>query len=413
MTSHPATATASERLSPRLRAACVALALVASPSPAAADMWCAWPLVVHEWGVHVLGPDGAPAASERLPSWFHTTIGGPSPSVAPVSSMPADNGVRKLPVVHFYAPQGITESIPLGLEVGFARGAASAWYPQVDRFRSAAAAHSPEAVIARGALAVARAARSPWGGGPPLATDPTRQLAWDRLELTRAPTAATAPSGRTGIAWVDAARALPALWVNRGAESERFAFYEGDTSESTPLALRRAAGFTTTRRAYELENRGAHPVHDVFVVVREGDQTFVPFVAELAPGARWAFVLEDARVDGAALAAATSDRLRARLVDPASPDGPAAPGAAECVTGRDPAIPFERAHGHALYRGEVDVLLSAWAERFFERPGARILYREDEDALDEALPLSIYTSMWTTVVLERAGLALWQLDHLP
>ncbi|MCC6622565.1 MAG: hypothetical protein IT385_14980 [Deltaproteobacteria bacterium] len=359
----------------RLALAC---GLVLLPLVARADMWCAQLIAVHEWGVHVFGPDGAARPSDevradpaRLPAWFVRPATHPSATRPPVRTLPADTGVRRLPVVTVWAPNAPAPGgIPLGLEVGFARGTASVWYPDVDRL---------------------------------LATTEPRELVWDRLELTTAPRLPPLP---TDVPWVATSRGLEgALWVNGPRASERFVFYEADTHEPTPLALERAPGWTAARPVHRLTNRGRHPVHDVLVVRRTGDTRFVVHVPTLAPGEGHTFTLADHRVvDDAAWRRATHERLTGALTL-AAPE-PAAPPSATCVIGRQPAVPFVRADGHRLHRAEVDLLMAVWGERFFEGAGTRILYREDVGYLDEAMPLSVYTDMFHTVALRRAGLAL-------
>lgn len=398
-----------------------ALALVlAAPSGAHAKSWCAYPLWVHEWGVHVFDGAGRPRATGLLPDFFHREVTGTAAAGPAVRELPADGGERDLPVVHFYSPRrGDGVHIPVGLEVGFTGGPASTWFPQVDLFRSAAAANGPTALAARASLVALRAARAAagtWVGGPdgkraPLPEDPTRQLVWSRLELTDRPPREPAA---TDVPWVRAARGLDALWVSRGDEAERFVFYEAESREALPLALVRGATYGPGRRHYELVNRGPDAVHDVFVVHREGGRAFVFFAPQIPARASAGFLLEDHEVTGRE-GPATEDALRAVLVDPTQPTPPATYdwNVDRCVMQRDPALPVEEADGHRLYRGEVDTLLGVWRERFFGQPGTTILYREDQATLGRAMPLSVYTDMYNFVVLRRAGLALWERVPLP
>ncbi|TNF33354.1 MAG: hypothetical protein EP329_08405 [Deltaproteobacteria bacterium] len=397
----------------RLLLALVTAATVAAPTAGArAASWCADPLWAHEWGVHVYGADGAAIPSPvALPDWFHTparSAAGLAP--AAVRDLPADNGVRFLPVLHLYSAVAPSAPIPLGVEVGFAAGPASAWYPAVDTLRPFSEATGPAAKARREALVAARQARTSYGQNAPLPADPTRQLVWDRLELTAAPLGTPSPDDAP---WIAAARKLDALWVNRGAESERFVFYEAGTAEPLPLALRRADGWAPGHRAYVLENRGPHPVHDLVLTHEERGESYV-FGADRVPaGGAVTFVLEQHRAKDRR--AATWGRLEHALVDPVMP-APlrgAYPTAGPCAMMRDPAIPFEAAQGHGLFRGEVDLLLSVWGERFFDQRGTTLVWREDDAALSAAIPLSIYTDMYHYVVLQRAGLALWEHVTLP
>ena len=162
-------------------------AIAAVPARSAAEMWCADPLWVHEWGVVVFGATSADRATgPALPSFFHARSGAASALGAPVRDMPIDGGERELPVLHFYAP-GNWRPVPLGLEVGFAHGEATRWYPQVDARRTAADASSAQAQRDRAQLGAARRARGAGAALSPLGRDPTRQLVWDHLVLEERP----------------------------------------------------------------------------------------------------------------------------------------------------------------------------------------------------------------------------------
>jgi len=354
-----------------------ALSLPLTPV-AHAGLMCARPLIVHEWGVQVFGPDGAALPGEPLPDFFH----GPGKTLAftpqvPVRDLPRDNGMRELPVMHFYSPAaaaGYTATVPFALDVGFAKGHATSWFPDADQL----------------------------GSGP-------KQLIWSRLDLLPTPTFAPA---KTTTAWVERARQVPGLWVNSARESERFVFYEGRTREQVPLVIRRAAGWTQTARKLEIANVGGHPVHDVMFVQREGKLTRVHHFADIQPGRSVAFDLDQSVVTD--VAAATRGALDKALVDARAPL-PAADAwdRSTCVMDRDPAVAFSRADGHRLYRAEVDLLLSVWGERFFGGDGTRIVYREDTAYLDEVMPVSLYTDMYNYIMLQRAGLVLWSGVVLP
>lgn len=356
---------------------------------AAAKSWCAYPLFVHEWGVHVFDASGRSqdGRAELLPSWFL----GPE-SVRPrgaggaVRDLPRDSGERDLPVVHFYSPHAprmaelkVPVSIPVALEVGFAEGAATRWFPAVDALK-------------------------PADGGAP-------QLVWERLDLV---VNATTTPKKTDLPWILEARALPSLWVQGRSAAERFVFYEGKTREAVPLALARAPDWTATKRRYALTNRGRFAIHDIHVVHREPQASFLVRVARLDPGQSTTFSLDDQRVADVRREGLKS--LRAALVDPKVLAAPTEYDWSQdrCVMQRDPAVPFAKADGHTLYAAEADLVLGVWGERFFGGPaGTNIIYREDAAALDALMPLAVYTDMMNFVVLHRAGLAVWSGVALP
>ncbi len=353
----------------------VAFALLAltclTPLAAHAKSWCATPLYVHEWGVHVFDT-GRTTAPALLAEFFHsptnTRAFGPR---VPVKTLPADGGERDLPLLHFYSERNNT--IPVAIEVGFAFGTASRWWPDVDVFAP---------------------------NGP-------TELSWQRLDLT--PTRGK-ELGKVP-AWGDEARKIDqALWVNKGAASDRFVFYEGRTHEQVPLVLERGDTWKPDRRHYLLKNTGAHAVHDVMFMHKVAGKTYL-FVAPAIPAhASAGFIIEDHLTQAVAL----PETLRSMLQLSKSPDNDSRLGApSDCVMQRDPAMPFTQVAGHRLYGPEVDLLLSVWQQRFFGPGETKVLYREDAGYLAEAMPLALYTDMYNYVVLNRASLALWEGVVLP
>ncbi len=273
-------------------------ALALTPSRSRAEMWCADALSVHEWGVVVFGASGASRTTgPGLPAHFHGPSATRSPSAmgTPVRELPADGGERALPVLSFYTA-GAWEPPPIAIEVGFAEGEATRWFPEVDAHRSLAEVQSPAAIAEHARLGALRSALQPYGPRPPLGPDPSRQLAWDRLELSLAPRHAVTS---TGERWVQSLRADPrALWVNRTTgsgvgESERFVFYEGHTRETPAITITRGPTYGPGRRHLLLRNASTHGVHDVFLVHREGGHTYVLSVPAIPAGASAGYVLED------------------------------------------------------------------------------------------------------------------------
>ena len=340
---------------------------------ASAESWCAYPLWVHEWGVQAFDDDGRRVLPVNLPAYFHQTASNRT-QPSPVRNAPADTGVRALPVLHFYSAGTMGRGdIPVGIEVGFVRGDASAWYPQVDRRR-------------RG---------------------PSRQLFWDRLTLSRTPSHARA---QPNVAWVDWLRGFDqALWVDGQGESERFVFYESNSRENVALRIRRGDTYARGRRHFVIENVIGHDVHDVFVNHREGARSYVFYAPRIPAGRSAGFVLEEHAVSNRR--SATRDRLRTLLIDGSEPTPPRDyrwGGSNDCVMSRNPAVPVETAEGHRLFQHEVDAILRIWAPSFFDRPGTSVVYREDAAYLDAMMPLAIYTDMYNFVKLRRLGLAVWR-----
>jgi len=373
---------------------------------AQAKSWCASPLTAHEWGVAVLRTDGVQPEGVALPSWLHREALPIAPAERPVRHRDVDSGVRTLPVVQFYSPARWGDSVPVGLEVGFRQGEASLWFPQVDRRVPASIARGPAAEWARQDLLLRRAARPPFGRGPypPLPSDPTRQLHWDALFLSQK---ASPPSHPAEVPWVDALRQMPgALWVHGMEETERFVFYEADTEESPAVLLERGASWSPTHPHYQLRNGSDWPVHDVLVVA-DGQAWRAP---SIPAGATAGFLLEEPLEADVQRA-----WLRDRWTDHAVPAPPkeVAWEQDDCVMGQDPALPVEAASGHRLYAAEIDVVLDVWAERLLASEGVHLVYREDPEALDALMPISVYTDMFHHVDLRRLGVVLVEGLSLP
>jgi hypothetical protein len=323
-----------------------------------ARTWCAAPIVAHEWGVTALRPGGGVVLPTELPPWFARS--GVEPLAGPrVRDLPADSGERTLPVVQFWAPGGVSGEVPAAATVGFTQGSATVWFPPVDVL----ALHDPKA-----------------------------QLQWESLTLTTHPTGALGVVG--GSPWVERLRTAPPtngagpLWVNRGADSERFLFYEGRTREvSAVVAAPEGDGWT-------VHNRSDWPVHDVWLV-RDGRRGHV---VRLEPGATQR-VRFDAAVD-----AAWRSEVWSGLVDTtATPPEPC------LVQNRDPATPAQRPSGHQLYASEVDTMFQVWGPRLLAAT-PHLMYREDPAALDAVMPVSLYTDMAHWFDWRRLGLVLVEDD---
>lgn len=329
-------------------------------SEARAESWCAAPLVAHEWGVVRVGASGAGPA---VPPWFaRAQEAAPLPGPR-VRDLPADGGERDLPVISLYTTDSWSFPVPFALEVSFTAGTPSVWWPPVD-----ALGH--------------------------------RSLAWEALALVREPASPPRPAAEP---WVAASRAHPgALWVQRGADTERFVFYEGRTQESSALVLSRGDSWSPTRPHYVVENVTDRPVHDV-VVVADGRAWTAPMV----PAHKTAGFLLEAKLDPAALRAELRGRWSAGAPPAGNGWGP------DCVMMRDPAVPVTVAVDHVLYPSEVDVLLDTWDHTLFAPRGTRLVYREDVAAVDAAVPARLYTDQFHWVDWHRLSVVLVEGVKLP
>ncbi len=360
---------------------------------------CAEPVWVHEWGVQSFDFQGR-RQSVRMPTWFHRASPPPTDaSLPPVRHLPADSGTRALPVLHFYTrPANPHPTLPIGIEVGFTAGNASEWYPQVDGRRSRAATQTQAARASHARIGDVRALRR-----QPAPRDPTYQLFWDRLELTPLPQHTPHPATE---AWVRTARTFGAMWANGAQESERFVFYEADTTERSALVVERGPTWQPNRRHLLIRNRSSHPVHDVFLTHVDRTGAFTLFVPTIPAGAYAGYLLEDHPAASGNRQQALRTQLRDRLVDPQLSQVPTDfDPLADCVVGRNPAEPQESTQGHRLFAHEAELLLDAWAAQFFPAHGTTLVYRENTDSLDAMMPLSLFTDMHHYIRLRRLGLA--------
>lgn len=352
------------------------VALVAGP--AGAEDWFAQPIDVHEWGVHVFDWTGK-EPPEDLPSYLHRPADAPAAAVTrfspPVVEMPADSGVRRKPVLYFYPPAGGgSGDVPVALDLDFARGTPSVWYPQADRVGDEKDASGPA-------------------------------LRWTHLKLTKDPPAGIALPGADLPAdhWAKLARDVDAACVTNGVEAERYVFYDGATSERAAVTAERDA-----EGMWRLANRSERPVCDLFLVERSGDRQAVAHLDRI-PARETAAVRAAPFAPGAAgFGEATSSRLRAALVrgQPKRDE--------RAVTMRNPAEPQGPTTDSWLHPKEADGFVRIWRKDFFEGEGVRLVYREDPSALDAAMPLKLFTDMHHYIRLSRVGFVLViGADHPP
>lgn len=227
------------------------------------------------------------------------------------------------------------------------------------------------------------------------------QLRWDRLHLTTGgpvfertgstPAAPPLPGeDLPGDHWVKVARQVDAAYVGNGLEAERYLFYEGRTAERPAVTAERLEG-----GSWILTNGSMHPVHNLFL---DDAASLFAYIALLPPGASMEVRPEPwGKISPA-------ERLLECLTARAGDTGNHRGDASESF--RDPAQPQGPTTQAWLHPDEARALLDSWGRDFFEGEGTRLVYREDPAALDEAMPLRIYTDMSHTIDLSRAGLVL-------
>ncbi len=385
---------------------------------ALARSWCARPLVVHEWGVEVFDAKGNRELPD-LPPFLHTPAALPKGPVTrfspPVREMPADSGERDKPILYFYLGER-EEEAPVALSLCFAYGVPSAWYPQADQVCAGFREAPDDSTLGKWIADLGssdfktreEASRKLVECGPALhlalesalakAGDPEikarlktclegfakPQLTWDHLKLSKAPPAGIPLPGKELRAdhWVRQARQVDAAYVTNGVEAERYVFYEGRTKEKSSVSCK--GNFLT--------NHGTHPVHDLYVVCKGS----VLYVERLEPSTS----VKARPLEGDA-SRHLLERLQAGRPSPKEEDG-----MGKGVMMRKPCEAQGPTTESWLFPKEAEALLAIWEKDFFQGEGARLIYREDVSALDEAMPLAIYTDMFHFIKLNRAGLVL-------
>jgi hypothetical protein len=267
--------------------------------------------VAHEWGTFtsVLDSQGRTLTwnpfgfFEPLPPFVHTSV-----EVKPDLT----GSVRmETPVVYFYGQRPLT----LDVRVGFPSGKLTEWYPQAE------------------------------------AGEGSATLAWNGVELV--PGADFRYPTRLKGEHYFAARGVASTPLRMGnGEVEKFLFYRGVGSFAQPLSVRLVG--EGTEQEFELVNRGAEPIHRVFLFAREGVAVALHKSGPLAPGA-------SLRVARRALVQAGDVAL-----EPLE----------------------EELCAHGLFADEAQAMIATWRRDWFA-PGLRAFYVLPRGATDALLPLAL------------------------
>lgn len=400
--------------------------------------WTTAPLVVHEWGVHEFDwsqPTVPASEAPVVPGFMYTdrTPGVLLPKEpARVKDLPPDTGIRRKPILYFYPATPNSYPVPVGVEVRFASGHASAWWPQVNVYRTPAQVAQAQPLDWTAWRRQHGTTRAP--GEMSVPDDERFELCWHHLTLSK-----DAPAGLSlrrdaaaDASWVDLARKVESAYVSNGKEADKFLFYEGQTHEQPAIALLPAVQLNASPRynaqphgsetnAY-LVNASAFPLYDVFAVYRDtkrgvrwaGYLPELPALAQPQEGSSSDTSLRviaslplpdfSALPAGVAMDEATFARLtRERLLDTLTAGAPYRAG---YVGLRDPADPQPPTQTSSLYSDEAAALERIWHDDFFATDGLTILYRESPAYLDQHMPLNLYTDIRHYIMLSRCGLVL-------
>ena len=400
--------------------------LSVSSASARRALWAPKPLVVHEWGVARFDWGTGRAKPAELEPFIYTDKVPDEQLPEPeqrVKDSPGDTGARDKPILYFYTPGNTT----VGVEERFSHGHATAWWPNVHVYRTPeeTARAKPVDLEAWRKERLRQRMRNPRKVRVP--DDERFELVWHRLQLTK-----DKPKGQhlQGILlpkehWVRRAREVDSAFVSNGRELEKFLFYEGRTRERPVLAI--LPPDHRHPQTCHVVNVGERTVYDVFAIYRKGKTRWAGYVSRLEPVPErnslegpmrhghaapqiGALAIPDVSqaevvqgigpIDDEAFRRRTRKRMMAALTEgehytPLSGGGL-----------RDPAVPQPPCRMHQLYEKEAEALLAIWGEEFFAAEGLTLIYRESPEALDEAMPLNIYTDMWHVVKLSRCGLVL-------
>jgi len=386
-----------------------------------------------------------------------------------VRDMPADSGVRTKPILYFYPTSKFSIEKPpkVGVEMRFAYGYANAWWPQVNLYRDAkmsAAEKAPDwnkwktELLEKYKKMIRRDGKDPkaverwekelaqyekldhdaqiawlanrfrWHGESDFPEDKRMQLAWEKLTLhENVPEGQTLPGeGLPDDHWVKVAREVDAAYVSNGKESERYVFYEGATREKPAIAVMplKPATFPFRQdpkdpKELAIVNVGEHPIYDVTAVYRDSKKgiLWTASIGTLPVGGKKQYSEVDQTMalrvpdfskpgegDNVKLeAVAFEKRMRDQLIENLTAGHHFDGGG---VTMRDPADPQGPTTMHQLYKKEAVSLEKIWHQDFYQAEGLTVIYRESPAYLDEAMPLNIFTSMYSYVKLSRCGLVL-------
>jgi hypothetical protein len=307
--------------------------------------------VAHEWGTFtsVQGADGIQmswraAQVSELPGFVYNWK---RPGLNRVGAIPGFGGKGLLqgqqrmetPVVYFYSDK---EQV-VDVSVEFPQGTITEWYPQANRIGP---------VIMNDAKAA-----NAFGFG-------SSRVQWSGVKIipsNSADSAARLPTDQSGSHYF-AARATDSAMLNiriptaMAFENEKFLFYRGIGSFSTPLQATVAPG-----DALALTNNGPAPLKHLFLLtVNAGRGTFTP-LESLDPGKSAAVPLETAE------AGLPLNELAAKL-------------------GKAMAQGLER---EGLFPREASAMVATWKDSWFTEDGTRVLYILPSAWADATLPMTL------------------------
>ena len=346
----------------------VALAVIGFAAPGSPK------LIVHEWGTFtsVQGADGAlmdwrPLETVDLPkfvyNWsnpgFNRAAGG---KLALTKSVMITLQRMETPVIYLYSDEELTANV----SVRFPQGTITEWYPQARQI-GPASVKPPKLVtqLDAGAHKLGAKPEFTFGSLLPQHAAKDSRIVWSDVRVLPAKQhegiAGLVPLDKSGSHYY-AARETDAEFVrvnsgsktNTAPEHERFLFYRGVGSFTTPLAVTMNPDNNLT-----ITNKGADTLLDLFVLsVRDGKAQFV-HLNRLDSNAATFVALPPSDHPQADIARKIADEMAAALVSA------------------------------GLFEREAVAMVNTWKDSWFADEGLRVFYLLPRAWTDATLPLQI------------------------
>jgi hypothetical protein len=282
-------------------------------------------LTVHEWGTFtsISGPDG------RVIDWLPLTGSNELPSfVEHFRDVKFKGGLRgtirmETPVLYFYSPEETTVSV----DVSFAKGLITEWYPHADSANSGLTAKDYTLVRMKrpGNIAWPSVRIDPHAASD-LPADKSENHYYAARQTASAPIEVSTPAGTQG---------------------EKFLFYRGVAAFSPPVTATLSADNTVS-----LQNDASEPIPNVILFERRGAQFGYRVLGPVSDQAALAPPVLDGSLDS------LYSTLEGSLIS------------------------------QGLFPDEAHAMLETWKNSWFEE-GARLLYIVPRAFVDSVLPLHV------------------------
>jgi hypothetical protein len=282
-------------------------------------------LVAHEWGTFTSIAGNAGTAVQ----WFPWAVPSDLPKFVEhfqsSNFKPNLSGTIRMetPVLYFYSPRAARVAV----HVSFSKGLITEWYPHVTRYTPS-----------RNARTVAFNEKEPDGS-----------VTWDSILLRPADESPLIHEKEGSRYYAARATASAPVLVSSptGQQQEKFLFYRGVSSESSPVTAR-----ILENGSVYIENVTGEPLARLFLFERRGDATGFRAVSDLGGSATLQMpVLKDSGSDA-------SGPILSVLME------------------------------QGLYPDEACAMLETWKDSWFEE-GTRLLYVVPNSVVNRVLPLSI------------------------